>query len=46
MQIKYDSDNSPEYTTEITKNGIIIFIFDIILLNKYSEKKDKKKFQF
>ena len=46
MQIKYDSDNSPEYTTEITKNGIIIFIFDIILLNKSSEKKDKKKFQF
>jgi len=46
MQIKYDSDNSPEYTTEITKNGIIIFIFNIILLNKSSEKKDKKKFQF
>ena len=46
MQIKYNSENSPEYNTEITKNGIIIFIFDIILVNKSSEKKNKKKIQF
>jgi len=42
IQIKYDSDKSPEYTVEITKNGIVIFIFDIILFNKSSEKKHKK----
>ena len=43
MQIKYNSDNSPEYTTEIIKNGIIIFIFNIILINKSNENKNKKK---
>ena len=42
IQIKYDSDKSPEYMVEKTKNGILIFIFDIILFNKSSEKKHKK----
>ena len=42
IQIKYDSDKSPEYMVEKTKNGIVIFIFDIILFNKSSEKKHKK----
>ena len=46
IQLKYN-DNVPEYTTEITPKGIIIFIFSIVLLNKNSgEKKIKKKIQF
>ena len=43
MQIKYGSDNLPEYTVESTTNGIIIFIFNIILINKSNENKNKKK---
>ena len=43
MQLKY-VDNEPEYIIECTNKGIIIFIFDIVLLNKSSgEKKVKKK---
>jgi hypothetical protein len=43
MQIKY-VDNEPEYTVECTTKGIIIFIFDIVLINKFSgDKKAKKK---
>ena len=40
-------DNEPDYIVEVTNKGIIIFIFDIILLNKSSgEKKAKKKILF
>ena len=43
MQLK-NLDNEPEYTIECTTKGIIIFIFDIFMLNKSSgEKKVKKK---
>ena len=43
MQIRYDSENMPDYTTEVTKNGIIIFIFNILLVNKQKDKKNNKK---
>ena len=46
FQLKYDSDDEPEYTTEISGNGIIFFIFDIILVNKSTEKKIKRKSKF
>ena len=42
IQMRYDSDNSPEYTYEITKNGIVIFIFKINLVSDTSEKKPQK----
>ena len=42
LKMKYDSDNLPEYMVEVTKNGIIIFIFKVNLLNNSSEKKYKK----
>ena len=45
MQLKYDSDNELDYTIETTKNGIIFFIFDIILMNKAPGKKNKTKIQ-
>jgi hypothetical protein len=45
FQLKYDSEKEPEYTTETSGNGIIFFIFDIILVNKSMEKKNKKKIQ-
>ena len=45
FQLKYDSEKEPEYTTETSGNGIIFFIFDIILVNKSIEKKNKKKIQ-
>ena len=45
MQLKYDSDNELDYTIETTKNGIIFFIFDIILINRPPGKKNKTKIQ-
>ena len=43
IQLQFE-DNEPKYIVENTKKGILIFIFDIILLNKNSgEKKAKKK---
>ena len=43
MQLQY-IDNGPKFTVESTKKGIIIFLFDIVLLNQNSgEKKAKKK---
>ncbi len=45
MQLKYDSDNEVDYTIETTKNGIIFFIFDIILINRPPGKKNKTKIQ-
>ena len=46
IQLQY-RDNEPDYIIEFTNKGIIIFIFDIILLNKSSgEKKAKKKILF
>ena len=45
MQLKYDSDE-PKYDVEVTNKGVIIYIFDIILINKSTvEKKIKKKVQ-
>ena len=42
IQIRY-IENEPEYTIEKTEKGIIIFLFDIVLLNKsFGEKKTKK----
>ena len=42
LKMKYDSDNLPDYMYEVTKNGIIIFIFKVNLFNNSSEKKNKK----
>jgi len=43
IQLIYDEDE-PKYTAEVTKKGVIIYLFDIILVNKSNpEKKVKKK---
>ena len=43
IQMRYDFNNLPEYTWEITKNGIVIFIFKINLVNNSSEKKHQEE---
>ena len=43
IQLMYD-EGEPKYTAEVTKKGVIIYLFDIILVNKSNpEKKVKKK---
>ena len=42
IQLKYEGDD-PKYIAEITKKGIILYIFDIILLNKSNQEKKVKK---
>ena len=39
---KYEGDE-PKYIAEITKKGIVLYIFDIILLNKSNQEKKVKK---
>lgn len=46
MQVTYDKNGRPKFTMENTRRGIIIFIFDIALINQTNaEKKNQRKFE-
>ena len=42
IQMQFNDDSLPKYSIEITRNGIIIFIFKIVLLNKPMIAEQKK----